>query len=514
MKVFIVKPPRKIWPYISEDDNFLLPQALPVLGAVIKKAFPKIKIKIIDCLPYKIGWKSLIKIIEKEKPDILCLSESELVWVNEANKLAKITKNLSPKTTIIAGGICYSFLPRKMLKENPIDYLVIGEGEITLVELLNNIFNKKTDYKTLKSIKGIAFKHKNKIIITNPRELVKDLDSVPLPAYDLLNMKAYGRSKLVFHPGSVTIYHSKGCPYDCDFCVCWRSNSERIKTKNGIKYYPSYRTKSVMKVIEELELLYKKYKIRGFVFTDDNWSCNADWSLNFAKEVLKRKLKFNWYAFMRADTIIRDHKKGILKLLVKAGLSHVAIGVERLDDKELKSLNKNYTKNLTFKAFRILRKFYPSVFRHGTFVVGTRDESKKSIKNLIKQINLLDIDMPSFSPLTPLPGTKLYEEATKKGWLESTNFEDYDWFTPVMSSKYLSREEIENYLFYLNRTHFSIIKFLKNLLSPYPYRRKMYFWFIRITIRIIFSELKENYFRFWKIERPFTKLIKPKYYET
>jgi len=509
----IVKPPRKIWPYLNEEDNFLLPQALPVLGAVIRKNIPNTEIKIIDCLPYKIGWKKLIKIIEINQPDFLLLSEPELVWVKEATKLAKITKKLCPKTTIIAGGLSFSFLPEYFLKNHQIDYVVIGEGEETIVELIKCIKNKKNNLSNLKKIDGLAFLDKKNMIKTKPRKLIKNLDHYPIPAYDLMNMKAYGRAKDIFHPGSVTIYHSKGCPFSCEFCVCWVSNADPIKQGNKYKYKPCYRSKSVERTVQEIELLYYKYGSRGLVFTDDNWNHDPKWSRRFAEEILKRKLKFNWYAFMRADNIVRDEKLGILKLLVKAGLSHVAMGVERLNDNELKELKNNYNTNTTFKAFKILKNKYPKVFRHGTFIIGTRNESKKSMLNLVKQIKKLDIDMPSFSPLTPLPGTKLFQEAKKKGWLKTDNFEDYDWFTPVMDSKYLDRDEIEDLMYFLNRSHFSFIKFIKNLLSPYKYKRKMYKWFVKVTLKIMVSELKENILHFRKIEKNYSNMIKPKYYD-
>ena len=511
-KIFIVKPPRKVWPYLSEEDNYLLPQALPAIAAAIREKISDVDIKIIDCLPYKIGWKSLKKIISKNKPDLLLLSESELVWVNEANKLAVFTKKASPKTKIIAGGVCYSFLPEFFLRKYPIDYIVIGEGERTIVELLNEIIRGKERSKILKKIKGIAYKNSNKVVITQHRELEPNLDNFPLPAYDLMSMGHYTHLRNIFHPGAVTVYHSKGCVNNCKYCICWVSNAKRFKKNGKIIYKPCYRTKSVERTIKEIELLYKKYGVRSIVFTDDIWNQDPEWSKQFAKEILKRNIKIKWFAFLRAETVVRDEKLGILDLLVKAGLSHAVIGVERLNDKEMRDLKRNSSKKITFQAFNILKRRYPQVFRQGTFIMGTRNENKESMIDLLKQIKKLDIDMPSFSPLTPLPGTPLYEEAKKNGRIESENFEDYDWFTPIMSSEHLSRDEIEDLMNYVNRKHFDLKKFLLNLFSPYAYKRKMYYWFVKVTLRIIMSELIENYFLFWKIKKPFSKLIPPKHY--
>ncbi|MGM5483112.1 MAG: B12-binding domain-containing radical SAM protein, partial [Nanobdellota archaeon] len=457
-------------------DNYLVPQALPCLAAFLREN--KIPVELLDCSPLKIGWKSLEKILKKKKPDVICISEPETMWSNEGIKLAKLSKKISSKIYTIAGGAHFSLTAKETLKETEVDFVIEGEGEVTLLELIKEMKKEKPKFR---KVKGISYKKKGSIIKTEPRELIENLDDLPLPAYDLLPMEKYGKASYLFHPGGVTIHHSRGCPYNCDFCVCWKHMSK--KTNKGCK--ASWRTKSVEKTIEEIKLLYYKYNKRGFVFTDDNWNYDPKWSSEFADKIIKNKLKIRWFAFMRADQIVRDEKLGVLKKLVKAGLRHISIGVERFSDEEVKGLNKNVSKETTIKAFKILRNRYPQVFSQGTFIIGIEEETPSKIKNLAKFIKTeVKPDYPSFSPLTPIPGTKTYEKAKKENKIEIHDFEYYDWYTPIMSSKYMNREEIEYGMYWLNKQNFSPLNFISNIFSKNKYKRKLYMWFLIVTLRL------------------------------
>jgi anaerobic magnesium-protoporphyrin IX monomethyl ester cyclase len=483
MKILLVKPPRKLWPYLNEDDNFLLPQALPCLAAVLREN--GIDVGVIDCSPLKIGWKTLEMILRRKQPDIVGISEPETMWSNEGVKLADLVKRINPKTITVAGGTHFSNYAIQTLKNTKIDIVVVGEGEITIVDLVNELSQEKPN---LKRVEGIIYKSGNSIVKTKPRKLIENLDFLPLPAYDLMPMDKYGKSQYIFHPGGTTIHHSRGCPFSCDFCICWKQMAQHM----GNRFYPKWRTKSVKNTIEEIKLLYYKYRKRGFVFTDDNWNFDSKWNEEFANAVIKEGLDINWFAFMRADHLIRDESKGILKKLVRAGLSHISIGVEREFDSDLRYLHKKIRKDIIKKAFKILRKKYPQVFSQGTFIIGLRNETPQSLKNLVHYIKELDMDYPSFSPITPVPGTKTWEEANKKWWVEVEDFEKYDWFTPIISPANMTRQDIEDALYKLNRSHFNTLKILRNLISPYKYKRKMYTWFLIVSLRLLREQFKDK----------------------
>lgn len=510
MKVLLVVPPHTEWPFLNKEDNYLLPQWLPSLAAVLREN--DIEVKAIDCMPLKMGWKSLEKEIEKEGPDVVGTGSSEALYSDEALKLIHLTKKINPEITTVLGGAHFSHFVEETLENHPVDFIVIGEGEYSFLELVKESEKKDPDFKRVNSL---AYRKNNRVTITDPRPLIKDLDELPMPAYDLLPMKEYGKSKYLFHPGGTTIHHSRGCIGNCTFCICWKQMSERKKENNIVKYFPKWRTKSVKKTVDELEFLYKKYNKRGFVFTDDTWNIDPKWSERFAEEIKKRKIDINWFAFMRADFIVRDEKLGVLKKIVDSGLSHVCVGIERSFNEDLKLLNKNYSTGNAKECFKILKEKYPQVFRQGTFIVGLRNETKESMMEQLKFAKELDLDFPAFHPLTPIPGTELWERALKEELMEIKDFRAFDWMTPVMSSKYLTRDEIEELIIKMNNTYVTPLRILKGVLSPYKYKRKMYKWFLMVGLRLVanIALYKMNINRHGENEEPgFIKMVKPAWY--
>ncbi|MCK5493878.1 MAG: cobalamin-dependent protein, partial [Candidatus Omnitrophica bacterium] len=190
MRILIVAPPRKYWPFVSEQDNFLVPQSLPYLGAILRDN--GFKVRLLDCMPLKIGWKSLSKIITEYEPDIVGVGENHALYANEALKTCDLAKQINPKTICIVGGTHFSSLLEQTLKNKAVDFIVRGEGEHTLLELVQEISNLSKDFR---KVKGIAYKVNEEVIITSSRPLIDNLDSLPFPAYDLLPMKKYGTSK-------------------------------------------------------------------------------------------------------------------------------------------------------------------------------------------------------------------------------------------------------------------------------------------------------------------------------
>lgn len=507
MKVLLIRSPRYYWPFINEYDNFLLPQSLPCLAAVLRKE--GIEVKVVDCMPLRIGWRSLHKLVVEEKPDVVGVGDSESLYSNEAIRVIKMAKEINPKIITVAGGAHFSNLIEETLNSYPLDFIVRGEGEYTFLELVQEVGKNNPDYS---QIRGIAYREGNKVIITLPRPLIENLDELPHPAYDLMPMDEYGKARYLFDPGGITVHHSRGCSHSCKFCVWWvQMAEEEIKDGKIIKK-PRWRTKSVAKTLDEVEILYRKYNKHFLVFVDDSWNLSPAWSEEFAEELIKKNLNLRWFAFMRADGIVKDEKRGILKKLVRSGLSHICVGVERAEDEGLKNLGKHfYSLDVVKDCFCILKQKYPQVFRQATFIVGIREETRESMLRVAEFAKEIDADFPGFHPLTPIPGTELWEEAQEKGWLEIKDYSYFDWFTPVMSSKYLKREEIEELMIIINRKFTRLSWLIKGLLSPYRYKRYMYIWWLLVLGRIFLKRLK-NFLNPFKISE-YPRLIKPKFYD-
>jgi anaerobic magnesium-protoporphyrin IX monomethyl ester cyclase len=508
MKVFLIRSPRYYWPFINEYDNFLLPQSLPCLATVLKKE--GIDIRVFDCSPLKMGWQGLRNLLKEQRPDVVGVGDSESLYAHEAVRVLRIAKEANPETVTVAGGAHFSNLVEDNLLNYPIDFIVKGEGEYTFLELIRELREVKSDFET---VKGIAFKEDGKIIETSPRPLIENLDELPLPAYELMPIQEYGKARFLFSPGGITIHHSRGCIDKCKFCVWWVQMAERKLENDKINLYPRWRTKSVQRTIEEIKLLYYKYKKRFLIFVDDSWNINQAWNAEFAELLLKEEIRLGWFAFMRADCLLRDEKAGVLKRLVKSGLSHISIGVERAESNELKAIGKNcYSRDMIEECMHILKNKYPQVFRQVTFIVGVRSETKESLLQQCDYAKAIAADYPAFHPLTPVPGTESWREAKQKGWLEIEDFRYYDWATPVMSSKYLTREEIEYFIYLANKKFISPLWFIKGLLSPFKFKRNMYIWWLMVILRIFTDSIKKviNPFKI----KEYTKLVKPRWYDS
>jgi anaerobic magnesium-protoporphyrin IX monomethyl ester cyclase len=301
--------------------------------------------------------------------------------------------------------------------------------------------------------------------------------------------------------------------------VWWTQDAIRkveVDTKTGCRQEilaPKWRSKSPERTLEEIDILYRHYDKKCLIFTDPTFNVDPNWSDRFADLLMARDYSLDWFAFMRADFILRDHKNGVMEKLVRSGLAHLCIGVERVEDDQLGDWRKKfYSSNRTAETFAILKNDYPQVFRQATFIVGERDETRESMQRQLDFAKALDPDYPAFHPLTPFPGTAIYDEALANGWLEIEDFDYFDLNTPVMRSATLTRDEIESEIIRLNKSYVSMRWFLRGILSSTRYRRNMYVWWLLVMMRIFAASMV-------RFQNPltgtrYTGLIEPAWYRT
>lgn len=517
-KILLVRPPRYLWPFINESDNFLLPLGLPCIAGAIRARMPEIEVKVIDCPPLKIGWKSLRRILEEERPDVVGAGD-ETLYHHEAVKLFELVKGINPEIITIGGGHFFSWMLESSLEKFPIDIIVRFEGEETIVELLNALKNKKD----LSHVKGIAYKRNKKIIKTPLRPLVEDLDTLPLPSFDLMPMGKYSPFGYLW-PQSATLEHSRGCIDKCNFCSLWTfwGNHKKTEIERGeLEVMPAYRTKSVKRTLEEIDIVYQRHNRRYIIWADPTFNVDPKWTDLFCEGLLKRGYKdLHWWAFLRADFALRDEKLGILEKMVKAGMVHPLIGVERSCAEDLKKIRKSaYTRELVKEIFLIFKNKYPKVFRQGTFVTCLPFDTRKSMLDLVNYAVEIDIDYPAFHPVAPVPGTYLYQEAKEGDLLEEKDFRKYDWSTPIMRSYTgLSREDFAKLNMELNKRYviYRPHWLIRGLISPYRHKRGLYWWFFVNTLRMLLLEIKDSILGNKKFEglTGFMQLRKPKWYDT
>jgi len=216
---------------------------------------------------------------------------------------------------------------------------------------------------------------------------------------------------------------------------------------------------------------------------------------------------------MRADCVVRDHNKGILADQVRAGLSHILIGVERAEDDNLKGLDKRfYAGGVAERAVNIFKEHYPEVFIQCTFIVGVKNENLDTLSLQVDMAKRLDVDFPAFHPITPVPGTPIYDDAIANGHITEEDFDDFDWLTPVLDSDYMTKDEISMELYRMNKKFVNRRWLMRGLFSRVDYKRDMYIWFTKVSAKMAVEALKQ---RINPLDvSHYQSLVKPDWYAT
>ena len=516
IKILLVRPPGHLWPLINESDNWLLPLGLPALAAYIRREMEGVEIRILDCLAEKVGWRSLEKAISDYQPDVFGVGDL-LIYMFEGLRAVSIAKRLNPDCVTLAGGHAHSHLPEYVLRNQPgLDYVVRFEGEATTVDLLKTL----REGGDVANVRSIAYRDGREVVLTGPRPLIADLDSLPMPAYDLVHTEKYAPYGVMF-PKAITIQGARGCPHNCSYCAWTAMEGEhRGDDPHAMSMVPRLRMRSVGRVIEDIDYLYREKGIRYLFWAEGTWNHNHAWVDELCTEILKRDYKgLGWWAFVRADKILEQEELGILPKMVKAGFRHALIGGERPDDAELREVGKDGLRgDALLRCSHLLARKYPVVVRFSTFLTGIRSETPQSMQRLVQYAVDAKLDFAPFHPLTPFPGTPLYDEASKKGWIEETDFSKFDMFKPVMPSEHMTREEISAATLKAQLEFVSKqpLRYLAGFFSPVPLRRRLRWYLTVKMLRVVLRDLwlsirgKKKFEGFGAIE----KLWKPAWYDT
>ncbi len=512
MRVMLIQPPRRYWPYTSEGDNFLLQQALPALAAVaIQEGH---EVEVLDCMPEHVGWKSLYDRVRDFKPHVIGCGENHALYTKEALRFFRLAREAAPEAVTVAGGGHFTNLSERYACHPDIDVICVGEGELTFAEILNHVDGgRHPNDGDWDDIDGIAFGRDGVAVRTKPARLIKHLDDLPIPAYDRMPMHLYGTSRYLFSPGGSTLHHSRGCVSKCSFCAWWTTMADRREDADGnIRLVPRWRSKSVDRMMEEVELLYYKYGKRSYVWVDESWNIDPKFNIGFSEKMLESGMKTKWMTFMRADCIVRDHEKGILEAQVRAGLAHILIGVERAEDDNLTELDKRfYTGGVAERAIAIFKENYPEVFIQATFIVGVKNETQDTLARQVELAQRLDVDFPAFHPITPVPGTPIFDDALRNGHITMDDFDDFDWLSPVLDTDYMTRHEIGEELYRMNKKFVNPKWIFKGLTSKVDYKRDMYIWFAKVSAMMAAGTIKQKLNPF--DVGHYQSLVKPHWYD-
>ena len=513
VKVVFIRPPRHFWPIINESDNFLLPLGYPCLAAYLREHMEDVEVEILDCCVLRMGYKTLGRWLGEHRPDVVCIGELTM-YGKEGFRAFRLAREVLPDVVNVAGGYLYSALPEWSLDEcQEIDFVVRHEGEETLHELLEALRSGGD----LTAVEGMDFRQDGGHVQTPPRLIVHDMDSLPIPAYDLAHIEKYSPFGKLW-PQAVTIQRSRGCHFKCPYCSWWVQEGQHEQGQGRLVPRNAYRTKSAQRMIKETEILYEQHGVRYLFWVDGTWNLDSEWLDEYCSEIIRRGYKLGWWAFVRADLLVQQDKEGILDKMVKAGLRHVLVGIERGTDADFQAIEKaGYNRDVVKEAFTILRTKYPQVFRQGTLLTGLRHDDAKSIRGLLTYAHEINVDFPAFHPLMPFPGTTLFEEAKAKGWIEEWDYTNYDMMYPVMATDHLTRAEVAAHTTWCYRSFVSKkpLRFFSRLFSRHAIRRRLHWWFLfaigRTLVVDLWKSLKgEKHFEGFAATN---QMWKPSYYE-
>jgi radical SAM superfamily enzyme YgiQ (UPF0313 family) len=392
--MLFVRPPRPLWPLNSPDSAFWPPLAFASLAAAVRNHVPGIRVEILDAPALEMGWRTLEGELRRRQPLFVGMGE-EAVSCVEALRLAALARRLGAR--VIAGGCFFGHLAHEVLGTGLVDVVVHGEGEVTMVELAQALLEQVQE---LQGVRGISFCRGGEIVTTPPRALVSDLDTLPMPAYDLLPVERYGADSRN-HPQLASLELGRGCVGACDFCVLWRQMG---RVEEG-RIMPHYRAKSPDRLIEEVRVLSGRYGRRWLGWVDPSFNADAEIPAALAEWMLRENLRLGQGAWMRADGLLRDARSGALASCVRAGLNEVYLGVERADEGTLRQLNKSVSLGEAREAVRLLNERFPELFVLGSFIYGLPGDTPATMRAMHRQADLMGLDSALFIPHTPLPGT-------------------------------------------------------------------------------------------------------------
>ncbi len=436
----------KFWGAFEEAGSMIPPHNLASLAAVIRKA--NHEVKIIDPLPAKLTSEDLIEIIKKENPDFIGISATSRLIISTF-KFMDLVKNMNPNIKTVLGGAHITALPEETMEKcKSIDFGVLQEGEITILELMES----DAKYDKLIKIDGIIFRHNGKLIKTKPREYIKNLDELPFPAYDLLeNVDKYYKPAITNYKRSPTfsIITSRGCFGKCAFC------SKAI-------YGSTCRFFSADYVIRLIKFLIKKYKIKDICFYEDNFLLSRKRVEEICNRIIKEKIDITWSCDARVDQV----NYNILKLMKKSGCWEIMYGIESGSQRILDILKKNISLDQIKKAVYMAKK--AGINARGFFMIGLPGETEEDIKKTLKFMLELPLDEMYLNYFTPVPGAPLYENYQEYGIFN--NPEHFKFYEPNFIPKDLSKDILKKYYkiayrkFYLRPKQ--IFFYAKRLLSP------------------------------------------------
>jgi anaerobic magnesium-protoporphyrin IX monomethyl ester cyclase len=416
MKILLLNaPPLKTF---GITGQIYPPLGILYLASYVREKYNNVQIQAID--GYKENNSELINKIIKYSPDILGVSFTTQAATG-AYKLINEIKQRNPKIFIVIGGPHTSALPEDCLKNSVADIAVIGEGEETFLEIVKKVDSSS---KNIKCIAGTAVIDNGQFRKNPMRPLIEDLDTIPFPARDLIDITRYPGYMYKKYNRDTDIISARGCPFNCTYCSnpVWKLQK------------PWYRLRSAKNVADEIESIIKNYGIREIFDETDEFNGSKKWAKEVCDEIINRKLDIVWKAQMRVDNIDSE----LVDKLKLSGFWMALLGLESANDRTLEGINKKQTvkqindalnlfKNTKIKCFGLFMAF--NVWEeNGKLCYENRDDSLRTLEFIKQLVKDKKIQLFGWSMTTPYPGSELYNIAKRHNLIDAKCIENWEYF--------------------------------------------------------------------------------------
>lgn len=423
-------------------ETYSMPLGIGYMASVLEKA--GYEVRALDA--YQMTWNDLNKTLKDYSPDIVgisCLTDQRA----SVYRLIRMVKSLNKEIKIVLGGIHATVMYEQILNHFPVDAVVLGEGENPFLHLIK----AWKAGKDIEGVKGIAFRRDGKVVKTENQELIKDLDTIPFPAYRFFDLDMYSGWELhtrvatvLGYPNyasykSAAIITSRGCPWNCSFCS--------VSAISGQKW----RDRTAINVVDEIEMLVNKYNCKIMDFIDDIFSVDQKRVIAISEEIVRRKLDILW----GFETGVRYVSEEMLGKAAEAGCRFIMYGVESASKKVMKNVSKKTDVEKIIKAFELTKK---AGMATGAFImVGNPGEDDKSINETMKVLRVIKPDVVVNQILMVFPGTEQYAKAKRSSFID-----DKYWLSDLPAPYYEQHHSLQKLvrwhrkISYYNMNRFSI----------------------------------------------------------
>ena len=398
------------WPFTTEAEKngqikyIPFPFFLAYASALLKSK--NREVIIIDAIAEGLNEQKMLEKISAVCPGLIVIETSTPSFDNDIRLAYGIKQKTSNAQIVLCGSHATTYAKDILDKHDFIDYILMGEYEYTLMDLVSRLENSLP----LKPVLGLAYRNVNNASINRPRPTIGNLDDLPWPERESLPIYKYNDGFAGLPVPNVQMWSSRGCPFKCIFCL-W---------PQVVYGEHKYRKRNPINVVEEMEWLIRKFNFKAVYFDDDVFNMDKAHVAGICEQIKKKGIHVPWAAMGRADLM----EEGLLSLLSSAGLCAIKYGIESANPKVLKLCKKNFNLAKAKKMIAYTRRLGIKV--HLTFCLGLPGETEESVQDSVDFIGQTQPDSLQFSLATPFPGTDYFRSLEENGIKLSRNWIDYD----------------------------------------------------------------------------------------